>query len=103
LRALLGQDVEAAIAHFRKKAEPPAATPGDTAPAEVLIDLLVHLKRYEEALQASVVYLPDTNNTPLSCPSALQLCQMAGDYSTLRSLARKSDDLLGFVAGVIQG
>jgi len=33
----------------------------------------------------------------------LQLCQMAGDYATLRSLARKSEDLLGFAAGVIQG
>lgn len=103
LRALLGQDVEAAIAHFRKKAEPPAAMGGDTAPAEVLIDLLVQLKRYAEAIQASVAYLPDANRTPVSCPSALQLCQMAGDYATLRSLARKSEDLLGFAAGVIQG
>jgi hypothetical protein len=103
LRALLGQDVEAAIAHFRQKAGPPAAIPGDTAPAEVLIDLLVQLKRYAEAIQASVVYLPDANSTPVSCPSALQLCQMAGDYATLRSLARQSEDLLGFVAGVIQG
>jgi hypothetical protein len=103
LRALLGQDVEAAIAHFRQKAGPPAAIPGDTASAEVLIDLLVQLKRYAEAIEASVVYLPDANSTPVSCPSALQLCQMAGDYATLRSLARQSEDLLGFVAGVIQG
>ena len=103
LKALLGQDIEAAIAHFRKKAEPPAAMPGDTAAAEVLIDLLVQLKRYAEAIEVSVAYLPDDNNTPLSCPSALQLCQMAGDYATLRSLARRSEDVLGFVAGVIQG
>lgn len=102
LRALLGQDVEAAIAHFRQKAEPPGAAGGYTAPAEVLIDLLVQLKRYAEAIQASVEYLPDGNSTPVSCPSALQLCQMAGDYATLRSLARQSEDLLGFVAGVIQ-
>jgi hypothetical protein len=102
LRALLGQDVEAAIAHFRQKAEPPAAAGGDTAPAEVLIDLLVQLKRYAEAIEASVVFLPDANSTPVSCPSALQLCQMAGDYATLRSLALRSEDLLGFAAGVIQ-
>jgi hypothetical protein len=103
LRALLGQDVETAIAHFRQKAGPPAAMGGDTAAAEVFIDLLVQLKRYAEAIQASVEYLPDANSTPLSCPSALQLCQMAGDYARLRSLARQSEDLLGFVAGVIQG
>ena len=33
----------------------------------------------------------------------MQLCQMAKDYTALRTLARDREDLLGFTAGVIQG
>jgi hypothetical protein len=103
LRALLGEDVDAAIAHFRQKATPSAEFPLDTAPAEVLIDLLVRLERYAEAIQASVDCLPGEMGAALSCPSVLQLCQMAGDYKGLRNLARQREDVLGFAAGVIQG
>ncbi|HMC58248.1 MAG TPA: hypothetical protein VKJ01_03555 [Candidatus Solibacter sp.] len=103
LKALLGEDVDRAIAHFRAKATPSAEFPGDTAPAEVLIELLVRLERYAEAIQASVECLPDAGGASLNCPSVLQLCQMAGDYAGLRSLARQREDLLGFMAGVIQG
>ncbi len=98
LRALLGEDVDAAIAHFRNK----AAEPGDATPAEVLIDLLIRLGRYADAIQSSIEYFPDANVSPRSCPTVLQLCQMAGDYARLRSVAREREDLLGFVAGVIQ-
>jgi hypothetical protein len=103
LRALLGEDVDAAIAHFRQKATPSPEFPLDTAPAEVLIELLVRLERYDDAIQASIECLPDATGAPQSCHSVLQLCQMAGDYARLRSLARQREDLLGFAAGVIQG
>jgi hypothetical protein len=98
LRALLGEDVEAAIAHFRAKASARARTP-----AEVLIELLVRLGRHAEAIQASLELFPEADTGPLSCPSVIQLCQMAGDYGTLRKVSRERGDLLGFVAGVIQG
>ena len=101
LKALLDEDVDTAIAHFQGKAASPSIT-GDTTPAEVLIELLVRLRRHAEAIRASVEYLPKTSIRPLSCPSVLQLCQMADDYAKLRSLAREREDLLGFVAGVIQ-
>ncbi len=102
LKALLGEDVDAAIAHFRHKAIPSPEFPAYTAPAEVLIELLLRLDRYAEAIQASVDYIPDTIGAPLSCPSVLQLCQMAGDYTRLRTMARQHEDLLGFAAGLIQ-
>jgi hypothetical protein len=98
LKALLGQDVEAGIAHFRAK------TSGDYGPlaAEVLIDLLMRLDRYPGAIQAANEFFPDPSSGPRSCPTAVQLCQMAGDYATLRSVARRREDLLGFAAGLIQ-
>jgi len=99
LRALLGEDVDAAIAHFREKVTPDSGT----AAAEVLIDLLVRLERYGEAIQASREFFPDPNAAPMGCPTLLQLCQMAGDYTALRTLAREQENVLGFVAGVIQG
>jgi hypothetical protein len=98
LRALLGEEVDAAIAHFRSKVN----TPGDTTPAEVLIDLLIRLGRHAEAIQASIEYLPNANAGSLSCPSVVQLCQMVGDYSTLRTVARDRADLLSFAAALIQ-
>jgi hypothetical protein len=103
LRALLGEDVDAAIAHFRQKATDQAAAGGDPAPAEVLIVLLVRLGRHAEAVRTSLEFFPGSQAAPASCPSVIQLCQMAGDYETLRSLARERDDRLSFVAAVVQG
>jgi hypothetical protein len=102
LRALLGESVDQAVAHFRKKATEASAALGDTTAAEVLIELLVRLGRHAEAIEASLQFFPDTSNTPLSCASAIQLCQMAGDYRQLRNLARERGDLLAFSAAVIQ-
>jgi len=102
LRALLGRDIDAAISHFREKACA-AQESGDPAPAEVLIDLLVRLDRYRDAICASVEFFPEASRAPASCPSVLQLCQMAGDYHQLRNLARERGDILSFAAGVVQG
>ena len=88
LRALLGQDVDHATAHFRKKVTETVAAPLDTTPAEVLIELLVRLRQYAEAVQASLEFFPNSSAIPLSCASAIQLCQMARDYRQLRDLAR---------------
>jgi hypothetical protein len=100
LRALLGESVDQAVAHFRKKAA--ETDPRDTTPVEVLIELLVRLRRYAEAIQASLEFFPDSSAMPRSCASAIQLCQMAGDYRQLRNLARERGDLLAFSAAVIQ-
>ena len=96
LRALLGIDVDEAIAHFRRK----ILGIGDTIHAEALIELLVRLGRYDDAIEVSFAYLPDAGG---SCTPVQQLCQMAGNYTQLRSIARERGDLLGFAAGVIQG
>jgi hypothetical protein len=86
LRALLGQDT---VEHFRGKLD--ASVPES---AEVLAGLLSRLGRYPEALEVSMEYLDGR--------SAIELCQMAGDYQRLRSIAREQGDPLGFAAGLIQ-
>jgi hypothetical protein len=102
LRALLGESVDRAVAHFRKKATEAISALGDTTAAEVLIELLVRLGRHAEAIETSLQFFPASSANPLSCPSATQLCQMAGDYQQLRNLARERGDLLSFSAAVIQ-
>jgi hypothetical protein len=85
LEALLGENEDAAIDHF------------GTVP-QVLVALLVRLKRYREAIQFSLEHLGDVPPEQLACPSVLQLCELAGDYDLLGRLARERGDLLSFVA-----
>jgi hypothetical protein len=94
LGALLGRDVDAAVAHFRQKAA--VGEPGDTASAQVAIKLLVKLGRYPEAIAASLEYLSDGD------PALFQMCQTAGDFEQLAKLARERDDLLAFTAATVQ-
>jgi hypothetical protein len=91
LRALTGGDADAAISHFRGKAA-----------AEVLIDILVRLGRTAEAIGIFQEYFPDPKAAPMNCPSLLQLCQIAQDYTALRAVSRQSGDVLGFAAGLMQ-
>jgi hypothetical protein len=96
LRALLGEDVESAIAHFQAKIEP-----DDTIPAQVLVDLLTRLKRYREAIDISLVYLSGVDSAHLACPTVSQLCQLAEDYTRLREHAIARQDVLSFAAAAI--
>lgn len=99
LRALLGENVDQAIAHFRAKV---SGSEDRITSAEIVIDLLVRLRRYDEAIQDSLECFPPSGPPSINCPSVLQLCQMAGDHEKLRTLAREHGDLVGFAAGVIQ-
>jgi hypothetical protein len=102
LRALRGEDVDGAIAHFRQKVD--ACDPNETgsAPAQILVGLLARLERYNEAIDVSVQRLSGISPSELACPSVLQLCFLAGDYDRLRSLARERGDLLHYTAGAIK-
>jgi hypothetical protein len=96
VQALLGEDVETALAHFREKVL--SADPDDVGPypAETLVKLLVRLNRFEEAVDISVRCLRSYPES--TCPSALQLCHMAGDHARLRELARERGDILSYFA-----
>jgi hypothetical protein len=83
-RALMGEQVEAAIAHFRDKAAKADPDQAGTLPAQVLVGLLARLGRYREAADAAHQYLSDADPAELVCPSPIQLCQLAGDPTRLR-------------------
>jgi hypothetical protein len=102
MRATLGEDADGAVAHFRQKVE--AADPNEvgSGPAQVLVGLLARLGRYSEAVDASVKFLSDTDPSQLSCPTVVQLCEMAGDQTRMKELARQHGDLLSFAAAVLK-
>lgn len=100
LRALLGRDVDQAIAHFRAKLD--ADESFDAAPAQALVSLLARLRRYGEAIEISLQHLAGVEPARLACPTAPQLCQMAGEYRRLMDLARRGGDLLSFAAAALQ-
>jgi len=103
LRALLGQDPDSAVAHFRRKVAESDPEQAGTAAAQVLVALLARLGRYGEAIDVSVEHLPAPDpGRRLVCPSTLELCQMAGDWERLRRLARQQGDLVGFVAAALK-
>jgi hypothetical protein len=104
LRALLGQDVEGAIAHFRAKLPAPDSDgPGDTLPAQILVRLLVRLGRLEPAIDVAAAHLAGYPDSALICPSLPQLCQRAGRPDRLAQLSRDGGDLVHYAAALLTG
>jgi hypothetical protein len=100
LRALMGEDVDSAISHFRKVAAYDSYETG-TYPAQVLVRFLLKLKRYREAVSVSEEFLKDTDPQYLTCPTTIQLCQLAGDWDALRRVASAQGDAIGFTAALL--
>ncbi len=102
IRAATGIDVEGGLAHFRRKVETCDRNVAGTTPAQVLVNLLVRVGRPTEAADVAVEHLSEADPQYLTCPNALQLCQMAGDYGRLADVSRERRDLLSFAAATMQ-
>jgi len=100
VQALRGIDVDDHIAHFRKKVME-TQTAGNW-PAQILVNLLVRVDRYREALEISLEYLPGARASEIACPTAQQLCELAGDFDRLAELARERGDVLTYVAAHLE-
>jgi hypothetical protein len=103
-RALLGQGVDAAIAHFEKKAsEPDPDGESDTLPAQVLVRLLLRLGRLEKAIDVSSKHLAGLPEGALIVPSLASLCQRAGRADRLALSARERGDLVEYATAILLG
>src|SRR5262249_29563016 len=104
LRALRGQGVDAAIAHFRDKLPAASETendgegPYDRDPqaAQVLVRLLVRLGRLEQAVDVAAEHLAGLPESMLSCPSLARLCVRAGVPRRLAESARARGDVVEY-------
>jgi hypothetical protein len=101
LSILAGENVEEGLAHFRAKVENADPAETGTFPAEVLVNLLLRLKRPAEALAVARRHLMGATGQPLSCPGVAELCQRAGDYAALAEVAREQGDPVHYLAGLL--
>lgn len=102
LGALAGEDVDRAVAHFEARAAACDLDREGSRPAEVLVHLLSRLGRHDEAIRAFRRYLIDAPPEHLSCPSLVQLCEMAGDLEQLKEVAQQQSDPVTYLAALIQ-
>jgi hypothetical protein len=101
LAILAGDRVEEGIEHFRKKAANADPDLAGTYPAQVLVNLLIRLGRVDDAVGVSRQYLAAASGQQLTCPSLVELCQMAGNYRVLSETAREQGDTVHYLAGLL--
>jgi hypothetical protein len=99
LAAIAGDDPEVAVEHFRAKLV--NDDPDATRAAEVLVKLFLGLNRPGDALAIARRYLACVDDRRLMCPSIVELCQRANDFSALAEVARAQADPVHFLAGLI--
>lgn len=101
-QAVLGENVEEALAYFREKAESLDPREHGTLPIEVYIDLLHRVDRDAEAMETAISLLPHDMPTLGYAPPLFELCRRAGRYDRLMEHCRDRDDLLGYAFALLQ-
>jgi hypothetical protein len=101
LNALLGEQVDEAIAYFRNKLEAYEPDQIGSLPAEVLINLLVRVGRPAEAAEVARRHLRPSEGLRGSSPSLAELCRQAGNYQAMIDSARDQGDPVHFLAGLL--
>ncbi|MCC6586088.1 MAG: hypothetical protein IT168_05165 [Bryobacterales bacterium] len=100
--ALLGVDCVGALDYFRKKIAESDLEEYGTGLVQAFVRLLVRLERFEEAIDLSLEFLSDLRVSELSCPAAMDICRMAGDYDRLMEIAKQRGDLLSYTAAALE-
>lgn len=100
--ALLGNDIEPALKHFREKAELLDVQFHGTVAIDVYVDLLRRIGRPAEALKAALTMSPAAGQPAGLSLSLLQLAEEAGDFDSLLAYCRDRGDLLGYTAALVK-
>lgn len=101
-QALLGENLEEALAHFKDRSDNVNPKEWGTAAIEIYIDLLARVGKIEEAIAVTIEKIKPGQRTMGIAPSLLELCERGGNYSPLMDACRGSDDVLGFATGLMQ-
>lgn len=95
--AQIGKHVDEAITYFTQKAEATDVYSMGSAPAETLIVLLARIGRYDEAIAASMRWIPPGTHNGGFAPSLFELSKAGGQFAMLKSLNLEKGDLLNYV------
>jgi hypothetical protein len=99
--AQLGMQIDEALAYFRGRAEELLVGPDGALAAEVYVGLLARLKRYREAIEVTLQFLPPSRPVTGFSPSLRELCKLAGDSTAVLERSRSENDPIGFAAALI--
>ncbi len=102
LRALLGEEVDEAIAFFEEKSESLDPVEHGGLPVEAYVQLLDRLERYEPAIDALLKFVEkQPEASAQAIPLMLELSQKAGTFERLAGFCRDRSDFLGFSTAIM--
>ncbi len=103
LGALLGENVDEAVAYFRQKAKELDTNEHGSQPMETYVQLLDRINRPQEAIDALIAFSDDPQNQDAQVvPILLELSDKVGDFDKVKHLCRQRGNVLGFASGLIQ-
>ena len=100
--ALLGDQVDQAVEHFKSKTQTVDAQQYGPVADETLVDLLVRVGRTDEALSVATEKLMGNESAMGIAPSAFDIATNSDQLQRLRDVYRSQDDLLGFAVAVLK-
>jgi len=98
-QALLGENVDQALAYFRERAE--AAEENEPAAAETYVGLLARLGRPRDAVEAAATLLRTGYRATREAPTLLELSCLAGDYRHALAAARERNDPVSYATALL--
>jgi hypothetical protein len=101
-QALLGENPDEAVNYFKTKAEMLDPQHHGYAAIETCIDLLSRLGRHDEALAAAMKFGLGAIQPLGNAPPLVELAHRAGNLPALLAHCQGRQDLLGFVAALVQ-
>lgn len=101
-QALLGENIDAALAYFQQRAEMLDPQYHGLVAVEVYVDLLARIGRHADALDAAIRLSPAGAQSVGLAPSLLELAEKAGQYDAILTYCRNRNDLLGYTAALVQ-
>ena len=101
LNALAGKDQDRAIVYFRGKLEPEQDDSKKQLIAYVIVELMGHIGKMDQALDLAERFLKDVDES--SGFSFTQLCVQADRMDTLQRVSKEQGNLVRYAAALIQG
>ena len=99
--ALLGENVEAAVSHFKQKCERAAETHG-TEVNEILIDFLYRLGQVDEAITHATASSNDPAMRTGLAPDMIEMAHSPAQFKTVLDHLQQQGDLLGYSAALLR-
>ena len=99
---LLAERLEIQLDYFRTRAKEVDVEEYGAGVAEIYVALLTRLKRYGEAIRATIELIPPGARTSGFAPNLLELSRLSGDYEPLMNVCRQRGDLVSFTAGLME-